>query len=123
MPALTPDIERRVWGAMRRAAVGHGCRVWSVGGVDDHVHALVWLHPGCALSTLVLAMKAAATGLAHRCLRRPLRWQRGYAAFPVAPRQVHRVERYVATQRGHHARGSTIRALERTPDDEADPPV
>ena len=120
VPMLTPDIERRVWGALRRAAVRHGCGVRAVGGVEDHVHVLLWLHPTCAIATVVRAMKAAASGLARRHLNRSLPWQRGYGAFPVGPRQKHRVERYIDTQREHHAHGTTIRALERVPiDDDA----
>jgi len=46
------------------------------------------------------------------------RWQRGYAAFTVAPHDMRDVLDYVANQKARHAAGEVWTAYERTRDDE-----
>ena len=63
--------------------------------------------------------KIASCRSVHDALGREFSWQRGYGAFAVQPRGLDGVAAYVRNQREHHARGTTIRALERTSNDDA----
>lgn len=79
--------------------------VLAVGGVQDHVHALIELPPQQALSDAVRTLKSVSS----RRLRESVRmfeWQQGYAAFSVSPSQAGGVLRYIAHQQEHHARYS-----------------
>ena len=86
-------------------ARNHQIRVFSVGGMQDHVHALVELPTEMAPADAVRTLKCNSS----RWLRDSVRlfnWQQGYAAFSVSPSQTDRVVRYIARQAEHHARYS-----------------
>ena len=79
--------------------------VLAVGGIQNHVHALVELSPEMALATAVRTLKCNSS----RWMRQSVRlfeWQQGYAAFSVSPSQVGGVLKYIAHQEQHHARHS-----------------
>jgi REP element-mobilizing transposase RayT len=89
------------------AGVGrhHRIGVLTVGGTQNHVHALIELPPEMTLADAVRTLKCNSS----RWLRESVRlfeWQQGYWAFSVSPSQVGGVLRYIAHQAEHHARYS-----------------
>ena len=114
-PFITPDIEAAVHEQIVLAAQARRCHVLAMGGIEEHVHLLVWLHPGCSIAKLVEVAKTTSSRTVHATLGRPFRWQTGYGAFAVQPRAVHAVIAYIRAQREHHERGTTIELLEQTP--------
>ena len=86
-----------------------------IGGVEDHVHALLALSKNHALKKIVEEvkkgsskwMKAEGTGNAE------FYWQNGYAAFSVSQSNVEAVRRYIENQEEHH-RGQTFQDELRT---------
>ncbi|MBI5517979.1 MAG: IS200/IS605 family transposase [Deltaproteobacteria bacterium] len=116
LPFLTGDVEGVVHQATVRVAQQRSCHVLAVGGVEDHVHLLVWLHPACSLASLVSAVKTGSSRTVHESLHRPFMWQRGYGAFALQPRSLDAVVGYVRDQRRRHDSGATIPVLERAPD-------
>jgi REP element-mobilizing transposase RayT len=88
----------------------------TIGGVEDHVHALFSLSKKYALMKIVEAvktgsskwMKTEGTGNSE------FYWQGGYAAFSVSQSNVDAVTRYIENQEEHHRRASfqyELRAL------------
>ncbi len=75
-----------------------------VGGVPDHVHALVALHPDNAVSGVVRDMKAnSSRWMKERAPDRgAFTWQEGYGAFSVDPRGITKARDYIARQEEHH---------------------
>ena len=75
-----------------------------VGGVEDHVHALVSLSRNVAISQVVKDAKTETT----KWLKKQsdslanMQWQAGYAAFSVSESRVATVERYISNQVDHH---------------------
>lgn len=89
------------------AAIGrnHQITMLSVGGTQNHVHALVEMRPDMALADAVRTLKCNSS----RWLRESVKmfeWQQGYWAFSVSPSQTAGVLRYIAHQQKHHARYS-----------------
>ena len=102
---IAAEVMPRVHRALVERSNELKCRVHAVGGTRDHVHMLVALHPAMALSRLVGELKG---GSSHDINYRfapgaGFRWQEGYAAFTVSPRDLAPVAGYVRDQERRHA--------------------
>lgn len=103
-PYLRPEILEEVHRYLGGSIKALGAKPLIVGGVEDHVHMLLRLHPSTALSNVVRDLKKGST---HWLRRFPglsaFAWQNGYAAFSVSQEAVSSVTRYIARQEEHHA--------------------
>ena len=94
-----PMIHAYLGGVFR----GEGATPVEIGGVEDHVHALIQLHPSRALSDVMREVKKASNSFIRQKLRLPqFAWQSGYAAFSVGKDQVPRIRTYIQGQVEHH---------------------
>ena len=75
-----------------------------VGGVADHVHALIGLRPTHCLSDFVRELKKASSVWAATHHERQFEWQEGYSVFTVSASKVASVRQYIAEQEEHHRR-------------------
>jgi REP element-mobilizing transposase RayT len=76
-----------------------------IGGVQDHVHALLLLPPTIPLAKAVQFIK----GSSSKWLNEDgggFAWQEGYGAFSVSASQTGNVIRYIKNQASHHAKRS-----------------
>lgn len=74
-----------------------------IGGVADHVHALVGLRATHCLADVVRVLKGESSEWVHRDLGvADFEWQEGYGAFTVSPNQIENVRHYVEHQAEHH---------------------
>lgn len=74
-----------------------------VGGVEDHVHALVRIAPSQTPSDVVGKLKANSSRWMREHIDSRFGWQRGYGAFSVSRSNEAIVARYIARQAEHHA--------------------
>ncbi|MGB8647120.1 MAG: IS200/IS605 family transposase [Anaerolineae bacterium] len=102
-PMLTPDIELRVHGFLRREAEKLGAPLFFISGVADHVHALVSIRPAIAPAELVKQLKGSSSHFATTELHRDLYWQEGYGILSISEADVPRVLEYIKCQKQHHA--------------------
>jgi len=85
-----------------------GGRLLCAGGMPDHVHLLVSIHPSVSVSALVNKIKSNSS----RWMRSEVpgfggfRWQAGYGVFSVSESARTRVERYIRSQEEHHRQRS-----------------
>ena len=108
-PFITPAIASRLNGFLSSRCVALKCVALAAGGMEDHVHALVGLHPSVAVAKLVRELKASSAGFVHRAFGQPqFEWQTGYGAFTLRETEVELVRRYILDQRRHHTEGSTV---------------
>ena len=102
---FAPRLHRRLAALSERER----CLALAVGGIADHVHLLLSLHPTVAVSTLVRILKANTSQWVSRELRAPdFTWQEGYGAFSLRECELDTVRQYVIHQPEHHAAGTTI---------------
>ncbi len=114
-PWIVPAYRRRLHGLLGRCCRNLDCVPLAVGGVADHVHLLVRLHPSVSVSELVKQVKVSSCHFVHNTLRlSEFYWQEGYGAFSLRDEDRELVRRYVYAQALHHARGTTIDEWERT---------
>jgi putative transposase len=94
------DLYKFIGGILRKRE--H--RLLVSGGIEDHIHLLVGLHPRQSISDLVRDIKSNSSAWVHdnRPGRRRFQWQAGYGAFSVSERDVLAVTQYIQNQRKHH---------------------
>lgn len=68
-PLITPEIEPRLYAAIAANCRDLKCQPLAIGGVADHVHLLVRLHPAVAVSILVKQVKGSSSHLVTHVLQ------------------------------------------------------
>ena len=75
----------------------------AIGGIADHVHMLVGMHPSESVSELVKALKGSSSHwINQEYCHGTFSWQSGYGAFSYNGSLLPEVKRYIANQREHH---------------------
>ena len=105
---LRPDIEARVWSYIGGVARKHGLTALQVGGVENHIHALVMAPPTHSPSEIVKSLKGDSSKWIHKEFADLVgfAWQGGYGAFTVSRSNVAEVISYIQNQREHHRKKS-----------------
>lgn len=77
---------------------------YTIGGIEDHVHALFSLSKNHALKTIVEEVKKGSSKWmkANGPQNCEFYWQGGYAAFSVSESRVPSVTKYIKNQKEHH---------------------
>jgi REP element-mobilizing transposase RayT len=103
-PSWRDRLHEYVGGIIRD---GHG-QLLAAGGMPDHVHLLINLHPQTALSDLLRNAKAGSSRWIHETFSSLAKfaWQDGYGAFTVSHSNMPQVTKYIAEQEQHHRRVS-----------------
>jgi putative transposase len=82
----------------------HKATLLTAGGIEDHVHLLLKLHPQFAISSTLQLLKANSSRWINeqRLTAARFSWQRGYGAFSVSQSLAETVKNYIRNQRQHH---------------------
>ena len=73
-----------------------------VGGVEDHVHALIGLKTTHCLADFSRELKKASSVWAAENHEPEFAWQEGYSVFAVSASLMESVSRYIERQEEHH---------------------
>jgi REP element-mobilizing transposase RayT len=103
-PWLTKDLQPRVWGYLSTVLYNMGCRDITIGGIEDHIHALCNLGKQCAPAILMRDLKADSSKWIKTIDEklRKFSWQAGYGMFSVNPNERGTVRNYISNQEEHH---------------------
>ncbi len=110
-PLLTPTIRKRLFPYLGGIARENDMRALAVGGVGDHVHALVSLPTTLSVAKAMQLLK----GNSSKWLRETFpelrvqgyAWQEGFGSFSIGISGVKDTVRYIQTQEEHHAKKSS----------------
>jgi putative transposase len=93
---------------MAGIARNQGFESMIIGGVKDHVHALLLLPPSLPLSKAIQFLKGSSSKWLNetRAAGNKFSWQEGYGAFSVSASQTADVVRYIENQAVHHTKKS-----------------
>jgi putative transposase len=82
----------------------HKSTLLKAGGIEDHIHLLLRIHPEFAISKTVQLLKANSSKWINdqRKTGRKFQWQTGYGAFSVSQSMSETVKNYIGSQREHH---------------------
>ena len=103
-PLISQEIEGRVWSYIGGIARKHRMTALQVGGVEDHIHALVTAPATLAPMQMAQFLKGDSSKWIHGEFPRLVgfAWQDGYGAFTVSRSNVPSVIAYIQNQREHH---------------------
>ena len=112
---ITEVIAPRLHGIVAARCVALACVAVAIGGVEEHVHALVGLKPDVDVARLARELKAFSSAFMHREIGvEQFAWQAGYGAFTLRDAELDAVRRYVREQPRHHADETTVPDWERS---------
>lgn len=107
-PLLTLGLEQRVWSFIGGIARKHRMTALQIGGVEDHIHALIMAPPTLSPSQIAQLLKGESSKWIHEefSALKQFGWQDGYAAFTVSKSSIPDVISYIRNQREHHRKRS-----------------
>jgi REP element-mobilizing transposase RayT len=73
-----------------------------IGGVEDHIHALIGLKTTHCIADFSRELKKASSVWAAANHERDFEWQEGYAIFAVSVSRLNAVGDYIERQEAHH---------------------
>lgn len=103
-PLIRDSWRDDLFAYMGGIARDHKATLVASGGVEDHVHLLMKIHPSFAIADTVKLIKANSSRWINETgkVEGRFQWQRGYGAFSVSQSMSDTVKRYLANQRQHH---------------------
>jgi putative transposase len=103
-PWIVPTNEARVWAYIGGIARQHKMTALQVGGIEDHIHALVMAPATLAPSQIAQYLKGDSSKWFHEEFprMRGFEWQDGYGGFTVSKSQVPEIIEYIKNQPQHH---------------------
>jgi REP-associated tyrosine transposase len=104
LPILTTALERPVYAAITAKCQELKSPLIAIGGMPDHVHLLLRIHPAVSVADLVKGVKGSSSHLVtHQlCPGEFFKWQGSYGAFTLGKQDVPRVRTYIERQKSHH---------------------
>ena len=102
--------KRELYGYFHGVIKKRQCRTIRIGGIEDHVHILVDLHPSVALADLVKILKQGSTNWLKENRIFPMfgGWSSGYFAASVGIEGKDKCVEYIKNQELHHKRISYV---------------
>jgi len=108
---ITPELQQRLYPYLGGIARENKITLLSIGGVEDHVHALLSLPSTLSIAKSVQLLKGNSSKWIHATFptQRLFEWQEGYAAFSIAVSGIEDTVRYIQLQKEHHKRGHSFK--------------
>lgn len=101
---LTKDRRDDLYKYISGVLKNKNCHLYRIGGVEDHIHILMDLHPTVALVSIVKDIKLSSTEYIKEngLFLQFDGWQNGYGAFTYSIREKDILIEYVKNQEEHH---------------------
>ena len=112
---ITPEIQQRLYPYLGGIARENKMKALSIGGIGDHVHALLSIPSTLSVAKSVQLLKGNSSKWVHETFPKQalFGWQEGYGAFGIGISGVEATMRYIRDQVEHH-RKRTFREELRT---------
>jgi putative transposase len=103
---IRPEIENRVWAYIGGIARKHKLTALQIGGIENHVHALIMAARINSPSQIAQWLKGESSKWIHQEFAdlKHFAWQDGYGAFSVSKSRTPIVVEYIKKQRLHHSK-------------------
>jgi REP element-mobilizing transposase RayT len=107
-PIIDSELESRLWPYIGGIARENRMKALAIGGIEDHLHALLSLPGMMSFSKAVQLIKGGSSKWVHDTfpLQKDFEWQEGYGAFSVSAPRVPKTIAYINNQKEHHRKKS-----------------
>jgi REP-associated tyrosine transposase len=85
---ISEDLQRILWAYLAGTARSYRMHAIAIGGIEDHVHALISLGAALGIAKAAQVLKANSSHWVNENERVRLAWQEGYFACNVSRSQV-----------------------------------
>ena len=109
MKTISEELQPKLWAYLAGITKNHNMHAVAIGGVEDHVHALINLGALLGIAKAVQTLKANSSRWMNERVRARFEWQEGYFACSVSRSQVPAVAGYIAIQKEHHKKMDSAR--------------
>jgi len=101
---LDAALRERLWPYLGGIARRNDMQLFSIGGVEDHVHCLLCIPANLSLSKAVQLPKGASSKWIHETFpeQKQFAWQEGYGAFSLSISSIPETVKYIQRQEEHH---------------------
>lgn len=101
---ITPELQQRLYPYLGGIARENKMKALSIGGVEDHVHALLSIPSTLSIAKSIQLLKGNSSKWIHETFsnHRLFEWQEGYGAFSIAVSGIEDTVRYIQAQKEHH---------------------
>jgi len=101
---ITPELQQCLHPYLGGIARENKMKALSIGGVEDHVHALLSIPSTLSIAKGVQLLKGNSSKWIHQAFanQRLFEWQEGYGAFSIAVSGIDDSVRYIQSQKEHH---------------------
>jgi len=101
---IIPKSEKLIYKILSREISKTSCKLFAIGGTENHVHVLIMLKSTVSISSVMKQVKGASSRMISRLklCQEDFNWQIGYGAFSVSEKNVKGVIRYIKNQKIHH---------------------
>lgn len=116
-PLITRPIESVLISTIRQKSLEMRCPILELNTVEDHVHVAVAIVPNVAASDWIRHVKglsAYAINAQFTDLVETFKWQEGYGLVTFGEKNLSFVQNYIARQKEHHTKNTTVLKLEQT---------
>ena len=105
LPLITPDVERRLYGAILDKCRELKCIPIRIGGIEDHLHLLLRLPTTITVATWLKEVKGSSSHLMTHEIKPSefFKWQGAYGVFSLGYDDIPTVKEYIRNQKKHHA--------------------
>jgi len=103
------ELYKYIWGVLKNK----NCHLYRIGGITDHIHLVIGLHPAIPLASLIKDIKLASSDhiKAFQLFPEFNGWQVGYGGFTYSFKDKDKLIEYVKNQEEHHATKSYLEEL------------
>ena len=107
-PWIDTELEQSLWPYIGGIARENRMKALAIGGMFDHLHALLSLPSTMSFAKAVQLIKGGSSKWIHDSMAkyRNFEWQEGYGAFSVSASQVKKTIAYINNQKQHHRKRS-----------------
>ena len=101
---LRKQVYHFIWNKCKR----YGYFLHRIGGVEEHIHLLIYIPPSVSVSEAVGKLKGSSSYFVNQELAGEdiLYWQRGYGVLTVSEEKIQTVIDYIKNQEEHHKQGT-----------------
>lgn len=96
------EQRRNLYAYIAGIMANRNCKLFRIGGVENHIHIAFDLNINIALASLVADIKQASAIRANILFSEFVGWQKGFSYFTLPTKDKHNLIEYIKNQEHHH---------------------